>query len=565
MAKQHEHEFVATHHACPRCHSRDNASTRSNGSVWCFSCDKEVVGPSETESDRESAAFSWPSETQSSSQPKALSTQRPRGQVQRIPNRQLDDLAALKRYEYEVDADGNQLAPYYNALGEWVATKVRTPDKQFRWVGDGSAAGLFGAHLQPKPTAYHDTIVVCEGEIDAVTVHATKKHAVSLPGGAGSVDAILKNEAIWNYLTSWPKIIVALDGDEPGRAASERLCSQLSMSHRETQVFQVSWPDGCKDANDVRVKRHIGELNDALDNAPQWRPSGIYNAAELSHLLDELDDEGTPYPFAAFDMLKGMRKGELITLTAGTGVGKSTLTRTLALHLIQNHGMRVGMIMLEESNVRTLRALVGMSAGKNLLADSRSMTIEEQKQELTKIAGLDSLWLYDHFGSTDAEGLLSRMSYLAAGCRCDWLILDHVTMATTLGLADQHASERLVIDAVCTDIRSKICARAGAGVIMVAHTRKPSAGDHSNGTASLSLSDIRGSGSPAALSDAVIGLEKVSSDVGDHKKDQVRVNIMKNRFSGETSNEAGYLYFNRTTGRLEEGGTDFNNGQGVPF
>jgi len=102
-------------------------------------------------------------------------------------------------------------------------------------------------------------------------------------------------------------------------------------------------------------------------------------------------------------------------------------------------------------------------------------------------------------------------------------------------------------------------------VIMVAHTRKPSAGDHSNGTASLSLSDIRGSGSPAALSDAVIGLEKVSSDVGDHKKDQVRVNIMKNRFSGETSSEAGYLYFNRTTGRLEEGGTDFNNGQGVPF
>ena len=121
MAKQHEHEFVATHHACPRCNSRDNAATRSNGSVWCFSCQDEVVGPSETESDREGAAFSWPSETQSRPQPQALSTQRPRGQVQRIPDRQLDDLAALKRYEYEVDADGNPIEPVPSNIDEEMA------------------------------------------------------------------------------------------------------------------------------------------------------------------------------------------------------------------------------------------------------------------------------------------------------------------------------------------------------------------------------------------------------------------------------------------------------------
>lgn len=562
MAKQHEHPFVHTHHACPSCNSSDGASTRSDGSVFCFVCDKEVVASQATESSREEPWFNAP-QTPHRSQQEKVPAQRPRGQVQQIPARQLDDLAALKKYEYEVDADGNHLAPYFDGMGRWVATKVRTPDKQFRWVGNGSAAGLFGSQIQPKPDAYHDTIVVCEGEIDAITVRSTKMHAVSLPGGAGSVDTVLRDESIWSYLTQWPKVIVALDGDKPGREASERLCSQLCMSHRDLQVHQVSWPDGIKDANDMRMHRHLGELQDALKNAPAWRPSGIHNAAELISLLDEPDNDGVPYPFAAFDMLKGMRQGELITVTAGTGVGKSTLTRTLALHLIQNHGLRVGMIMLEESNRRTIKALVGMSAGRPLLTDSQCMTVEEQKTELTKIAGLDSLWLYDHFGSTDAEGLLSRMSYLAAGCRCDWLILDHVTMATTLGLANQHHDERKIIDAVCTEIRSKICERAGTGVIMVAHTRKPSAGDHSSGTASLSLADIRGSGSPAALSDAVIGLEKVVGDDGDRVRDQVRVNIMKNRYTGETSSDAGMLFFNRQTGRLEEGGTDFTND--VPF
>ena len=46
---------------------------------------------------------------------------------------------------------------------------------------------------------------------------------------------------------------------------------------------------------------------------------------------------------------------------------------------------------------------------------SKCMTLDEQKDELRKISANDNLWLYDHFGSTDAEGLLARMSWLAAG------------------------------------------------------------------------------------------------------------------------------------------------------
>ena len=550
---EHEHEFVETHIECDLCGSRDAAAVRSDGSRFCFSCDtSRPASKDEAQSTGQVPPLSPPAQARGAQQA-AVQSKRPKGQVQALRDRGLTDLATLKKYQYEVDADSNHLAHYYDHVGQWTGTKVRTPDKRFWWQGQPVTSGLYGRHVVPKPNAHHDKIVVTEGELDAITVRAaTKLHAVSLPGGAQSAEKVLADEISWSYLTSFNTVIVAVDGDEQGQRAAEILCSSLCMSHRDIDVRCVSWPTGRKDASDVYVHDDSRTLADLIDAAPSWRPSGIYSASELEHLLDEADDDGLAFPFAALqDMLRGMRK-ELITVTAGTGVGKSTLCRTLALHLLKQHGQRVGMVMLEESNRRTLRALIGMSVSKPLIMDAKCMSIDDQKEALRNLAKDGNLWLYDHFGSTDAEGLLARLSWLAAGCKCDYIILDHITMATTLGMNQQHLDERRIIDAICTDIRSKIVERTGTGVIMVAHTRKPSTGDHSTGTASLSLSDIRGSGAPAALSDAVIGLERAFDENKEPIPNTVRVNIMKNRYTGETSHDAGSIYFNRETGCLEE-------------
>jgi len=550
----HKHEFVETHVECDLCGSSDGAAVRSDGSRYCFSCTTSQPAPAEDQAQPAGQGSAFTASAQESrAKQAAVQSKRPKGQVQRIRERELSDLDVLRKYEYEVDESGNHLAHYFDTHGNWTGTKVRTPDKRFYWQGQPVTSGLYGRHVVPKANQYNNTVVVTEGEVDAITVRsATKLHAVSLPGGAQSVDKVLADEASWSYLTSFDTVIVATDGDAQGRRAAETLCSSLCMSHRDIEVRCVAWPSGRKDASDVRINDNSKALSDLIEAAPSWRPSGIYSASELEHLLDQPDDDGVPFPFAALqDLLRGLRR-ELITVTAGTGVGKSTLCRTLALSLVKDHGLRCGMVMLEESNRRTLRALIGMSAGKPLVMDSKCMTLDEQKDELRKISANDNLWLYDHFGSTDAEGLLARMSWLAAGCKCDFIVLDHITMATTLGMNQQHLDERRIIDAICTDIRSKIVERTGTGVIMVAHTRKPSTGDHSAGTASLSLSDIRGSGAPAALSDAVIGLERASDENGEPIPNVVRVNIMKNRYTGETSHDAGSIYFNRTTGCLEE-------------
>ena len=109
-----------------------------------------------------------------------------------------------------------QLATYRNDKGQPVAQKVRTVDKKFSIVGDAKAMTLFGSHLWSNGKK----IVVCEGEIDAMSVSQVQNHkwpTVSLPNGAAAAKkAIIKN---YDYLTKFEEIILMFD-DERGSGRS---------------------------------------------------------------------------------------------------------------------------------------------------------------------------------------------------------------------------------------------------------------------------------------------------------------------------------------------------------
>ena len=65
------------------------------------------------------------------------------------------------------------------------------------------------------------------------------------------------------------------------------------------------------------------------------------------------------------DLLHGIRHGELVTITAGSGIGKSSFCRELATSLLQT-GERVGYLALEESNRRTALGLMSSAVGTSL-------------------------------------------------------------------------------------------------------------------------------------------------------------------------------------------------------
>jgi twinkle protein len=87
-------------------------------------------------------------------------------------------------------------------------------------------------------------------------------------------------------------------------------------------------------------------------------------------------------------------------------------------------------------------------------------------------------------------------------------------------------------------------------LICVSHLRRPEGKGHEEGTAT-SLSQLRGSGSIAQLSDMVLGLER-NGQAEDHTvRNTTKVRVLKNRFSGITGS-AGQLLYNHESGRMTE-------------
>ena len=226
---------------------------------------------------------------------------------------------------------------------------------------------------------------------------------------------------------------------------------------------------------------------------------------------------------------RGIRRGELVTITAGSGIGKSTLVRQIAHHLLKS-GETLGLLMLEENIRRTALGLMAIEAASPFHLDITPWaSLSEEAKQVRKSAydatlGTGRVYLYDHFGSTDIENLLYRIRYLAQGYDCGWVILDHLSIVVS-GLDD--GDERKTIDRTMTHLRTLV-EETGIGLLLVSHLRRPEGKGHEQG-AMTSLAQLRGSHAIAQLSDMVIGAER---DQQGEDPNMLLLRILKNRFSG---------------------------------
>jgi twinkle protein len=195
--------------------------------------------------------------------------------------------------------------------------------------------------------------------------------------------------------------------------------------------------------------------------------------------------------------------------------------------------------------------LIGIHLNKPLHLSTDGISSDELKQAFFATLGSGRVYFYDHFGSIDSENLLRRIRYMARGLDCGWIILDHLSIVVS-GIGD--GDERRLIDNTMTALRSLV-EELGIGLILVSHLKRPEGKGHEEG-AQTSLSQLRGSGAIAQLSDMVIGLERNQQDQKDANLTTVRV--LKNRFSGETG-IACHLRYNPETGRLTEGTPHFKD------
>ena len=94
------------------------------------------------------------------------------------------------------------------------------------------------------------------------------------------------------------------------------------------------------------------------------------------------------------------------------------------------HGHKVVMIMMEESNKKTLQALTGVFMSKNITVDRSEVDEDEIVEAFDMLFGPDmpEMYLYDHFGSSDLDVICSRIEFMCRGLGVEIVYLDHVSI-----------------------------------------------------------------------------------------------------------------------------------------
>lgn len=520
------------HTACPKCGSSDALSVYSDGHAFCFSCNTTFRNYTIT------GAPSVETKSLSKSNLLDLSELYPSDLTARkIPKE------TCEKYKYFIgDYEGEpvQVACYYDAKGKLVGQKLRFKDKKFSVRGTISNC-LFGSQLW----ANGKKIVITEGEIDCLTVstlQGNKWPVVSIPNGAPAAKKTI--EANLEYLDNFEEVILMFDMDEAGRKAVEECAKILPVG----KAFIANLP--LKDPNDCLRMGKGQEVIQAIWNAKPYRPDGIVSGTDLYDKcvvdIDDLNDS-VEYPFKALqNKTKGARHGELYVITSGSGMGKSTLLRELEFYFGVQRGELCGIVALEENTRTTGLELMSLCLCKRIRLNPGSISETERERAFKETIGNGRFFLYDHFGSLDSSNLLSKIRFMVSGLGCKRIFLDHISIVVSGMDNDEDGGERKAIDKLMTNLRSLV-EETGCTMFVVSHLKRPDKKGHEEG-GQVSLSQLRGSGGIAQLSDMVIGLERNQQG---SNPNLLTIRVLKNRFSGDTG-ISGYMVYNNETGRLSD-------------
>ena len=523
--------------SCDSCGSSDANAFYDDGHSFCFSCNTHKQGEptvsnvtltSGGELDRLIGV--WNSKQASS-----------------IPDRSLTTGTSAK---YGVKVDGNvQMYPYFaEGITDPVGFKLRTVSpKGFRSVGDIKSAGLFGQ--QRFGNYEQNRIVITEGELDALAadqMFGSKTAVVSLKGGAAAAGRDVK--ASYNFLDGFKEIVFCPDADSAGQDAIAKIADVFAGKLR---IMKLD-PEVGKDACDYLKKGKVEEFTKAFFSAAAFVPEGIISKADLWERLNtERPAAMGDYPWEALNKLTyGFRPTELITVCAGSGLGKSSILRELVMHVKNTTEHKIGCLFMEESVERTAEGFMGvdLSTPVHLPTSSVKRGSQEYKDSFERVFGDDRLMIMDASFDTGAtvDQVVARVRYMAKALDCKVIILDHISILVSGG---QHGDERKALDEIMTKLRS-LTQDTGITLFAVSHFKRPEGKGHEEG-AVTSVAQLRGSASIAQLSDFVLGLERNGQAECPTERNTTTLRVLKNRFSGITG-PARHLLYSGDTGRLKE-------------
>lgn len=523
--------FVLTHQPCAECGSSDALSYNADGSTKCFSCGTMTPAPDDAPIIipfvKKEVDMSFLENFEDGI----------------ITSHSERNLTKASMEKYNVVRNGNNLYfPYHDVDGNIVASKVRsTKEKKFHSVGDWNNTLLFGQNLFASGGKY---ITITEGEFDAVAAFqmmGSKYPVVSIRNGA---EAALKDcKAQYEWIDSFETVVICFDNDTPGKKAAKEVADLFGS---KAKIFKHD--SDYKDACDYSKAEKASLFTQQWWRSEQHTPDGIVSGATLWELVS------TPpatadclYPWEGLNELTyGIRFGELVTVTAGSGLGKSQILREIMWHILQNTNDIIGAMFLEESIKKTGLSIMSLACDKPLHLPDTDASFDERKKAFDDTLGTGRIFLFDHFGSTSVDNILNRVRYMAKGLGCKYIFVDHLSIIVS---AQENGDERKAIDEIMTKLRMLV-QETNIALFVVSHLKRPEGRGHEEGAAT-SLAQLRGSGAIAQLSDMVIGAERNGQADDPIKRNTTQLRVLKNRYSGQ-SGPACSLLFTKETGRMLE-------------
>ena len=542
-----ESKFL-THIPCENCGSSDGNSLYDDGHQYCFVCESFISKTEGDEMPEEHTQKSLIQGVYTNILSKGiLASGISKGILASIPDRKLN-VATCKTYGVTVEKNNEAITkhiyPYYNSDRKHIGNKTRVvATKEFRSEGNISDGTLFGQNNFDPVGKY---ITVTEGELDAMAAYqmfGSKWPCVSVKSSSSALTDCKKN---FKYLNSFNTIVLCFDNDTTGRNAANKVAA-IFEPHKCKIVNLKSF----KDASDYLKAGQREEFIQLWWNSTPYTPAGLVNLGTLGSSLYEEDYcETVSYPWSGLnEKIYGIRTGELVTFTSGTGMGKSSVIRELMHHIMKNTTDNIGVFALEESIKNTAFNIMSVEANQRLyIKEIRdTFSLEQLKEWEDNTIGTNRFVAFDHFGSMSNEDILGLVRFMSNALDCKWIVLDHLSMVIS---GQQEGDERRNIDNLMSNLR-KIVEECNISLLVVSHLRRTSSDRGHEEGREVSLAHLRGSQSIGQLSDAVIALERNQQSQDPTEANTTTVRILKNRYTGETG-IATYLFYDKETGRMSE-------------
>ncbi|WP_412756285.1 toprim domain-containing protein [Legionella bozemanae] len=313
---------------------------------------------------------------------------------------------------------------------------------------------LFGWHLIP-----HDSriVILCEGEIDAMSLYQYGLPALSVPFGGGKGNKQKWIEYEFDRLAIYDEIYLCFDNDTEGQIATLELVERLGR-HR-CRIVKLSY----KDANEcLQHNVPLEVIQQCFKSAKTLDPDELKSA---SYYVEQVVDgfypaEGVllgyepPWEKAKDNVI--FRPGELSVWTGINGHGKSQFLGQVLLHAMAQ-GARVCIASLELKPSRLLMRLTRQAGA-----------IEKPTIEYIEVIHKwyeDKLWLFDLVGTAKSARLLEVFLYAYQRYGIDVFVIDSLMK---LDIAeDDYKTQKAFIEQLC-DFKNQY----NCHIHIVVHPRK---------------------------------------------------------------------------------------------